>query len=361
MRVLFLTLYPDNAPSSRFRIYQYRPYLEKQNIHCSIEPVLPRKLFLTLYNRTDIFRRLIFHNLELLSRLKSILTSNRFNLVVVQKGLTSINLRGLEQLLSISNNKIIFDFDDAVFGLTQFLPSCFRFLQDARQVERLIGISNLVIAGNKYLADFATQFNHSVCVLPTPIDTDMYRPNLSKNDNRKVTIGWSGSMGTNFYANYLIPILNKLTESFSFKFKIISNNLEGFHLGKLDKKIEFEFSTWQHQTEVTDLQSIDIGTMPLNNDTWSKGKCGLKALQFMALSIPVICSPVGVNTEIIKSGINGFLASSEEEWIDKLTLLIKDASLRKILGKAGRETVEEKYSLKVNAPKLKQILEKGMS
>jgi len=155
--------------------------------------------------------------------------------------------------------------------------------------------------------------------------------------------------------------LNKVAQKNRIKFKIISNNLEGIQLDKLDKKIDFEFAPWQYPTEVSDLRSIDIGTMPLNDDEWSRGKCGLKALQFMALNIPAVCSPVGVNSEIIEDGLNGFLASTEEEWINKLNLLIENPDLRRKLGQSGRKTVEEEYSLSVNAPKLKQIIEKAAS
>ena len=132
--------------------------------------------------------------------------------------------------------------------------------------------------------------------------------------------------------------------------------MQGIELDKLDKNIEFEFVAWKYATEVEDLQNIDIGTMPLNEDVWSRGKCGLKALQYMAAGIPAVCSPVGMNSEIIQDGRNGFLASGEEDWFNKLSLLIEDRGLRQKIGEAGRQTVEEKYSLKINAPKLKQAI-----
>ncbi|MCD6311273.1 MAG: glycosyltransferase, partial [Elusimicrobia bacterium] len=103
------------------------------------------------------------------------------------------------------------------------------------------------------------------------------------------------------------------------------------------------------------LQSLDIGLMPLPDNNWTKGKCGLKALQYMAVGVPVVVSPVGVNREIIRDGENGFLADSEGEWLEKLSLLIENKELREKLGEMGRKTVEEKYSIKVNLPKLLAI------
>src|SRR5205807_612503 len=114
---------------------------------------------------------------------------------------------------------------------------------------------------------------------------------------------------------------------------------------------------WRAETETDDLRPIDIGVMPLPDDAWSKGKCGLKALQFMALGIPTVCSPVGVNTEIIQDGENGFIADSEEEWVEKLGRLLRSAQLRERLGLAGRATVERSYSAIAQAPRVYEVLE----
>jgi len=102
---------------------------------------------------------------------------------------------------------------------------------------------------------------------------------------------------------------------------------------------------WAAATEVRDLSEFDIGVMPLPDDEWARGKCGLKGLQYMALEIPTVMSPVGVNTEIIEDGRNGFLAAREDEWVEKLANLIESAGLRRELGQAARRTVEERYSV----------------
>jgi len=115
---------------------------------------------------------------------------------------------------------------------------------------------------------------------------------------------------------------------------------------------------WSLDTELAEMSEFDIGIMPLPDDEWAKGKCGLKALQYMAMGIPCVASPVGVNTEIIQDGVNGFLAKDEKEWIEKLSLLIKNSELRQRLGKAGRKTVEERYSVKVWAPRYVEIIKK---
>jgi glycosyltransferase involved in cell wall biosynthesis len=124
--------------------------------------------------------------------------------------------------------------------------------------------------------------------------------------------------------------------------------------------VDVRASQWCAETELEDLSGIDIGIMPLPDDRWSKGKCGLKALQFMALGIPTVCSPVGVNTDIIQDNVNGMLASSEEEWIEKLTMLLHSSELRERLGEAGRKTVEEGYSAVSQVPRVLEVFKSAI-
>ena len=102
---------------------------------------------------------------------------------------------------------------------------------------------------------------------------------------------------------------------------------------------------WEKTKEIEQLQSIDIGIMPLEDDEWSRGKCGFKGLQYMALEIPAVLSPVGVNTDIIKHSNNGFLANSPSEWIEIISQLIEDEGLRKRMGENARKPIIQRYSV----------------
>src|SRR5262249_29384224 len=113
---------------------------------------------------------------------------------------------------------------------------------------------------------------------------------------------------------------------------------------------------WSLASEVSLFNTCDVGVYPLTDDEWSKGKCGFKAIEFMACGVPVVAAAVGVNREIIRDGENGFLASSDDEWVGKLTRLLADPALRRRFAEAGRRTVEERYSRRANAPKLAAIL-----
>jgi glycosyltransferase involved in cell wall biosynthesis len=168
-------------------------------------------------------------------------------------------------------------------------------------------------------------------------------------------IGWTGSHSTVQHLDTLRGALQKLAKRDKFRLRVIGTptyQLPG---------IDVEAMKWRSDTELDDLSVIDIGVMPLPDDAWSKGKCGLKALQFMALGIPTICSPVGVNTDIIQDDQNGFIAATEDEWVEKLSRLIRSAQLRDRLGQAGRETVEQKYSAKTQAPRVFEIFKSVLS
>jgi glycosyltransferase involved in cell wall biosynthesis len=191
--------------------------------------------------------------------------------------------------------------------------------------------------------------NPNVTVIPTTIDTDKYLPESSKPESPTPVIGWSGSFSTVQHLNILRAPLRRLAAREKFRLRIV-----GVSDYRLDG-VEVEALPWRSRTEIEDLRVIDIGMMPLPDDDWSRGKCGLKALQYMALGIPTICSPVGVNSEIIQDGVNGFLASTADEWIEKLTTLLHSAELRKRFGLAGRRTVEAKYSARSQVPRVLEV------
>jgi glycosyltransferase involved in cell wall biosynthesis len=141
------------------------------------------------------------------------------------------------------------------------------------------------------------------------------------------------------YLDALLPVFEELNAKFQYIIRVISNEKPAFDLPNL------EFVKWKKETEIEDLKSFSIGIMPLVKDQWSEGKCGFKGLQYMSLGIPTIMSPVGVNTDIIDHGTNGIIASTDEEWKQALEMLILNAELRKQLGKNGKQTIFDRYSV----------------
>ncbi|MFN5878112.1 MAG: glycosyltransferase family 4 protein, partial [Flavobacteriales bacterium] len=238
--------------------------------------------------------------------------------------------------------RYIYDFDDAIW-LPNYSDTNARYhrLKAYWKVNYCMKWAYRISAGNEYLASYAKQFNGHVTIIPTTIDTT-YHSITCDHEQSKPVIGWTGTHTTMRYLDELIPILKELEKEHEFTFLVISNEKPDYDLDSL------QFIKWKKETEIEDLARITIGVMPLQHDIWSEGKCGFKGLQYMALEIASIMSPVGVNTSIIHDGQNGFLAGSPEEWKEKLEIVLKDKELRKKLGTAGRQTIIERFSVEAN-------------
>jgi glycosyltransferase involved in cell wall biosynthesis len=254
----------------------------------------------------------------------------------------------LEWFLS-QRTSLILDFDDAIYlADTSRANAWSRALKSNRKTEMICRLARHVTVGNEFLAQFARQHALAVTVIPTTIDTNVYEPR-PRPENVPPVVGWSGSATTLRYLESLGPALESLCQRQDFEVRVIGGRL---HLDR----VPIHCKPWQPETEVEDLREFDVGLMPLSDDEWSQGKCGLKALQYMALGIPPVVSPVGVNATIVRDGINGLYARTEGEWIDRIGLLLTDEPLRRRLGREARKTVEESYSALVHAPRVAQLL-----
>lgn len=349
MKILFWVPYPTEGPSNRYRVEQYLPYIKKEGIVCYLHPFWSSSAFRVLYKRGYYFRKVYFFILGTLLRILDLLQIFKYDLVFIHREAYPIGGVFFETILSILKKHFIFDFDDAIF-----LPASSRSnsfigkFKNPNKVAKTIKLSSYVIVGNQYLADFALEYNPKVYVIPTPIDTDRYYPiKDNKESDDKIVIGWMGSITTINFLNMLEDAFIQLSKRFpDIIIKIVGGDFFIKGLGNVISK------QWLFNEEIEDLKTFDMGIMPMPDNQWTKGKCGFKAILYMSMGIPTISSCVGVNKEIITDGVNGFLADTEREWVQKLTLLIEDRELRKRIGFSGRVTVEERYSVKVNAPKL---------
>jgi len=342
-RILFIASHrKDRAPNQRFRFEQYFSYLEKHGYQCELAPLITASEDKLFYSPGGYFGKALIALRAFLRRLKNVLNRNQYDIIFIAREAFMTGSIFFEQAFRKSRAKIIFDFDDSIWiDVVSENNKSLGWLKDASKTSRIITLADMVFAGNAFLADYARQFNSHVAIIPTTIDTDLYRPQYNA-DKRQVIIGWSGSTSTIEHFVLAVPALKKIKERYGDKvqFKVIGNG------NYRNEELQIQGLPWQHATELDDLRSIDIGIMPLPDSEWANGKCGLKGLQYMALEIPTIMSPVGVNREIIQDGINGFLAETSGEWVEKLSRLIDDPAKRVLMGKAGRKTVEEQYSVK---------------
>src|SRR5215208_970562 len=353
MRILALVpgLFNTN-PSQRYRIEQWEPLLRERGVEITYAPFEDEELHALVYKPGMMRKKMQLVTRNLGRRLSFIGKVKDYDLVYILREAALLGPPIYENLIHQRRVPIVFDFDDAIF-VSYRSPSngYLSYLKFATKTKTICRIASHVMVGNPYLADYARQVNDRVTVIPTTIDTEKYRVPERTEKTGPPVIGWTGSYSTVQHLDTLRRALKKLAEKESFRLRVIGTPTYEC------PPVDVEAMPWRADTELEDMSEIDIGMMPLPDDRWSKGKCGLKALQFMALGIPTICSPVGVNTDIIKNDQNGFIAGTEDEWVDKLSRLIRSQELRQRLGQAGRATVEQKYSAITQAPRVYEIFE----
>jgi|SRR5215831_7385698 len=355
MRILALVPYPfDTAPGQRYRIEQWAPILKQLGDEITFEPFRGDELNSLLSHDGNTVRKIYLTGRESARRLKVLKLIKGFDLVYIYKEVALLGPALIERYIGLTGVPIVFDFDDAIFVHSPYgTPDkrYFRWLKFPGKTGTICRLAAHVIVGNSYLASYCSRFNQNVTVVPTTIDTAKYTLDESKAAAEPPVIGWSGSYSTVHHLNTVRRALTRLAERERFRVRVIGTDnyqIDG---------VEVEAMPWRPETETADLSALDIGIMPLPDDEWARGKCGCKALQYMALGIPTLCSPVGVNTEIIQDDENGLLATTEDQWIEKLTRLLHSPSLRHRLGRAGRATVETGYSMAMHAPRVHQIFE----
>lgn len=348
-KVLILCLHrPNRSPSQRFRFEQYLDYLSEHRYDFDFSYLLNEKDDKLYYQPGKYLQKAVIVLKSIFKRFKNILHSGKYDLIFIQREAFMLGTAFFEKAIS-KKSPMIFDFDDAIWVHNVSKGNKhLSFLKNTTKTNKITQAASMVFAGNQFLADYASKFNKNVVIVPATVDTEVYKKKQTTNDDR-ICIGWSGSITTIEHFATAIPPLKKIKELYGSKvyFKIIGDG------NYYCQELETQGDPWNLATEVRDIAEIDIGIMPLPDTEWAKGKCGLKGLQYMSMGIPTLMTPVGVNTKIIKNGINGFLPYTEQEWVDYLSMLIKDKNLRLNIGEAARTTVEEEYS--VNAWKDKYL------
>lgn len=349
MKILFIVPYPPGeAPSQRFRFEQYFDILSQHGYTYAVKSFFNLSDWQILYSPGRSILKTIKFILAYIRRYFLLFTVPAYDFIFIHREAAPVGPPVLEWIIAnIMRKKIIYDFDDAIWLTDKKKESFFeKSIRWRNKVSLICKWSYKVSCGNHYLCAYAKQFNTNVVYNPTTIDTEnLHNPgSVRVTEKSTITVGWTGSHTTLKYLKEVESALIALENKYSHvNVLVIANKKPELAVRSL------RFLPWRKETEAEDLSQIDIGIMPLPNDEWTNGKCGFKALQYMAMNVPSIVSPVGVNKTIIEQGVTGLYASTPEEWLTSLEKLIMDASLRKRIGEAGRQKIIDQYSVSSNA------------
>ena len=338
----FWVPYPEKtAPSQRFRVELFLPSLQENGFTYEVLSFLDQKAWDVLYQPGKGVLKTIGTLKGFFRRVSHLWKSGKADFIFLHREAAPLGPPIFEWLLAkIFRKKIIHEYDDAIW-IAGGEPISFlkKWLKATWKVKYIIKWSYKIAAGNQFLCDYAKQFNDSVYFIPTVVDTG-HGHNKTKNqfEGNRVVVGWTGTHTTLHNLEEIEQLIPELKKEIDFDFYIISNKPPYWNF-------EFIYQKWSEESEVADLLKMHIGLMPLKKGAWFEGKCGFKLIQYHALGIPAVASPVGVNALITLHNKSGFIAGNAEEWKTSLKKLICDAQLRSAMGEAGKKHIEENYSL----------------
>lgn len=350
LRILALGKYGELAASSRQRMVQFVRPLHEFGISLDFEGLLSNEYVQAIAEQRGVQVWPLVRSY--LRRMWQLLQSEAYDGVWVQSDLLPYVPGNVETALLPRAVPVVYDCDDAFFqAYAQSRNPIVRHVL-GRKLVPLLRRASAATCGNDYLKAYVERYCDNTTVVPTVVDTATYVPrrHSGASTSGAVAIGWVGSPSTWSYVQPLTPVFRDLVIDGTIKFRAIGVGPKSRTIG------EFEFVDWSLENEIAAIQQLDVGVMPLIDDAWSKGKCGYKLIQYMACGLPVVASPVGVNARIVSHGRNGFLASSEAEWREALCVLAGDPLLRRRMGEAGRQLVENEYSLRSQIARVAQVL-----
>jgi glycosyltransferase involved in cell wall biosynthesis len=321
------------TPSTIVRCSQLASELDRLGFSCTV-----------LFRRTRDFSRLLQE-----IRKSDVVVFHR-----LQFPLTNVPEAPIEPFLHLAsratNKTTIFDIDDAIF------------LQDPVLTEFFSAKSDIVTVGSHQLAAYARKWNRKVALIPTPVPTEIFSPKVRSRRRGDFVLGWHGTAYTQLHSlRILVPVLTQLAERYDIRLKLIGSmgnrKVQSIFNGIPGLQAEFGRDEWiPYERMPASLADVDIGLSPLTDSLWSRSKCALKDLEYMSMAIPVVASAVGEHNFIIRNGINGYLATSTADWLDKISRLIEDGRFRDGMGGRGRQTVNREYSVRVVAQKFANVI-----
>ena len=355
MKVLALASYPIEMAATRYRLAQFVEPLAERGITLTIRPFLDSELSASLYKRAEWPRTTVGLLRSAVRRLADISKATSADVLLVQREAMIFGPPVVEWLATrLGRCPMVLDLDDAIY--VRYLSPTYGRLGSAlkwfSKTDDLIRWARVVTCGNRTIAEYVTAKGARASIIPTVVDTERFHPVIKQPESAVPVIGWVGTHSTYQYLASIFPALQRLARDFHFRLKVVGAGTDEIKV----PGVEVESLAWSLGREIADFQSFDIGLYPIIEDEWSAGKSGFKSIQYMAVGIPFVVTPVGACAEIGEVEVTHLAARSEDEWYRALARLLSDASLRRKMGAAGRQHALQYYTVAAQADKLAEAL-----
>lgn len=348
MKVLGLCSYPIEAAATRYRLTQFIEPLAREGISLTISPFLDSRQFGDFYKNKGIAEKSLGLWKPLVRRAREISQTRDYDLLFVQREAAFFGPAFFEWVFRHrGKSPMILDLDDATY-VRYVSPTYGRigsFFKFFGKTDALIESSAAVTCGNRFIAEYVEKKGVPTTIVPTVVSTDEFFPLENKNNETPV-IGWIGTHSTFPFLQSLFPVFQKLAERHDFVLRIVGAGRDRIELDG----VKIENVEWNLAREISDFQTLDVGLYPIKtsssaNEAWLQGKSGFKAIQYMAVGVPFVMTPIGVCAEIGEPGRTHFNAGSDEEWFAALDKMLADKELRHRMGANGRRHSLANYTV----------------
>jgi len=350
MRALLLSTLPREGPSARPRLFAYERHLRARGVESVFAPLLSSGAARRFYRLGPAARasRVAAAAAGAVGRLARLVRAGRFDVVVVHRDLLPRGNGLALRLLERAKVPWVYDFDDAIYlSPRDYVDGAeasrgrMAVGKDPHEIEALVAGAAVVLAGNETIAAWARERARDVRVQPTPVDTDVFRPPLRPGAQGEAVVGWIGSPTAAYCIRSLRAALGRLGHKRRYTFHVIGAGEPVEVPG-----VRCVERAWALENDADEYRALAVGLYPLPDNEWTRGKCGYKALAYMASGAVPVVSPVGVSAQIVEHGVRGFHASSDDEWIAHVDRLLGDPELCAEMSVRGRAFVEERYSVR---------------
>tara|TARA_R110002049_G_scaffold40192_13_gene122720 strand:+ start:2984 stop:4108 length:1125 start_codon:yes stop_codon:yes gene_type:complete len=357
IKVLFLTRYPYEGASSRYRVYQYVPHLEALGVRCDQQSFMDTQMYRRYFSHGGALQKAWLMCKAIVKRMKVLLRFRDYDIIYMQRELFPLAPPLAERYMRKRGAVLFFDYDDALFinKPSRFTPIA-TYLRSPDKTLALFGMVDCVVAGNDWLRDKALRHGAHAVTLEVAEDTDRISMHAKHSNDRPVTIGWLGSTTTVKYLRVIAPALKRIAAANP------DVNFELMGGGDLHMDgVPWKAAPWSLEDELAALSRFDIGLMPLPDEDWARGKSGGKARTYMAAGVVPVCSAIGYNRQLIHHGRTGYLCNTEEEWFASLTMLINDPGLRQSIAERARADVRQRFAPARQALRMRELFDDALT